>query len=88
MPLSDEQIEEYLAMVEEWDGTREEKIECIRHIFAIMEMFVDLAFETDPVSLALKAQERAAREGSPIPDRDELAEMYETLKRASGDSVS
>jgi len=42
-------IEKYLAMIDDWDMTREQKIQYIHDLWHIMENFVDRAFGRHPV---------------------------------------
>ena len=41
-------IEKYLAMIDDWDMTREQKIQYIHDLWRIMESFVDRTFGKDP----------------------------------------
>ncbi len=45
-------VEKYLAMIEEWDMPREQKIQYIHDLWHIMESFVDRAFGKHPVQSA------------------------------------
>ena len=44
--------EKYLAMIDDWDMTREQKIQYIHDLWHIMEGFVDRAFGKHPVQSA------------------------------------
>ncbi len=44
--------EKYLAMIDDWDMTREQKIQYIHDLWHIMESFVDRAFGKHPVQQA------------------------------------
>ena len=44
--------EKYLAMIDDWDMTREQKIQYIHDLWHIMESFVDRAFGKHPVQNA------------------------------------
>lgn len=45
-------IEKYLAMIDDWDMTREQKIQYIFDLWHIMENFVDRAFGKHPAQHA------------------------------------
>lgn len=45
-------LEKYLAMIEDWDMTREQKIQYIHDLWHIMESFVDRAYGKHPVQHA------------------------------------
>ena len=55
-------IEKYLAMIEEWDMTREQKIQYIHDLWRIMEGFVDRAFGQHPVQQTSNKSSQANRQ--------------------------
>ena len=57
-------IEKYLAMIEDWDMPREQKIEYIHDLWHIMEGFVDRAFGVHPVQHARDKSSQANRQDS------------------------
>ncbi|MES9940314.1 MAG: hypothetical protein ABW104_16200 [Candidatus Thiodiazotropha sp. 6PLUC2] len=57
-------IEKYLAMIDDWDMTREQKIQYIFDLWHIMENFVDRAFCKHPVQHARDKSSNADRQDS------------------------
>ena len=51
-------------MIEEWDMTREQKIQYIHDLWRIMEGFVDRAFGVHPVQQARDKSSQAHRQDS------------------------
>ena len=62
--------EKYLAMIDDWDMTREQKIQYIHDLWHIMEGFVDRAFGKHPV--------QSARDKSSNADRQDSQERLES----------
>ncbi len=63
-------IEKYLAMIDDWDMTREQKIQYIQDLWHIMESFVDRAFSKHPI--------QSARDKSSNADRQDSQERLES----------
>ena len=59
--------EKYLAMIDDWDMTREQKIQYIHDLWHIMEGFVDRAFGQHPVQHARDKSSQANRQDSTKP---------------------
>ena len=59
--------EKYLAMIDDWDMTREQKIQYIHDLWHIMESFVDRAFGVHPVQRARDKSSQAHRQDSTKP---------------------
>ncbi len=57
-------VKKYLAMIEEWDMPREQKIEYIHDLWHIMESFVDRAFGTHPAQQVSNKISQANRQDS------------------------
>ena len=60
-------IEKYLAMIDDWDMTREQKIQYIHDLWHIMESFVDRAFDKHPVQYARDKSSQAHGQDSTKP---------------------
>ncbi len=60
-------IEKYLAMIDDWDMTREQKIQYIHDLWYIMESFVDRAFGKHPVQSARDKSSNTDRQDSTKP---------------------
>jgi hypothetical protein len=59
--------EKYLAMIDDWDMTREQKIQYIFDLWHIMESFVDRAFGKHPVQQARDKSSQAHGQDSTKP---------------------
>tara|TARA_R110002095_G_scaffold137945_2_gene119531 strand:+ start:549 stop:806 length:258 start_codon:yes stop_codon:yes gene_type:complete len=59
--------EKYLAMIDDWDMTREQKIQYIHDLWHIMESFVDRAFGKHPVQSARDKSSNTDRQDSTKP---------------------
>ncbi len=59
--------EKYLAMIDDWDMTREQKIQYIHDLWHIMESFVDRAFGKHPVQQARDKSSQAHGQDSIKP---------------------
>jgi len=57
-------VKKYLAMIEDWDMPREQKIAFIHDLWHIMESFVDRAFGQHPVQHARDKSSQAHRQDS------------------------
>lgn len=62
MPNSD--LEQYLPDMEEFDMTREQKLEFLATLQLVVQTFVDRAWGIDSAQLAMRAAERDAMNGT------------------------
>ena len=57
-------VKKYLAMIEDWDMPREQKVAFIHDLWHVMENFVDRAFGTHPVQQTRNKISQANRQDS------------------------